>query len=163
MSTPEPNIPSVPDPFDLVGCSQLPNPLTKDEDQILKHILRICGSDLQMAKRAYDSIICMWAKKGLVPTAISFTPSAINIAAIGNYAQLKIFGTGIEPGANILYKGLPALNPFYGTDATNGPYVSASLDFNDTTKFVTGPIPVAIISPNKILSNSLSIVITVIP
>lgn len=76
----EPRIPSINDPFNLSGCAQLPFPLTPSEDIILKHILGICASDYQMSKRAYDSIICMWAKKNQFqkePFVTSLVPNTI--------------------------------------------------------------------------------------
>jgi len=166
----DPRIPSIPDPFDLKDCAQLPFPLTPTEDHILKHILRICGSDQQMALRAYDSIICMWAKKEqgqappcIAPVATLVEPTTVNVADVGgNFIQLKIYGTDIQPGANILYKGLVALNPSQGENVT-GKYVSATLDFIDTSKFKSGPIPVQLINPSKTISNSLSLQVTLIP
>src|SRR6187397_1473664 len=113
----DPNIPSVPDPFDLTDCSELPFPLTPTEDQILKHILRICGSDLQMAKRAYDSIICMWSKKiidtepptppePVVPSLYGINPGTVytidyNIITLTGYdfhPNCKVYKNGYDNG-----------------------------------------------------------------
>src|SRR6187397_1262246 len=118
----DPNIPSVPDPFDLTDCSELPFPLTPTEDQILKHILRICGSDLQMAKRAYDSIICMWSKKIidtepptppelLIPILETVTPSKTEMYPHGEYIYVTATGQNIMDGAVLLCRGVAGPNP----------------------------------------------------
>ncbi len=149
----DPRYPSVNDPFNLTGCSQLPFPLTPTEDRILQHILRICGADNQMARRAYDSIICMISKKWQAdfgaPVITSLSPTAYELTGFGGYISLTVNGSNFQPGCKVLCKGNPGMNPAI-TPTQVQDLINLSSRF-----FWAEDLAIQILNPNGVLSNTM--------
>jgi hypothetical protein len=145
----DPRIPSIPDPFDLKDCAQLPFPLTAAEDHILKHILRICGSDQQMAKRAYDSIVCMWAKKdqtsGLQATLLGLNPSVVNTV---DPVIVTLTGADFHPSCKV-YKN--------GFNNGNMNFISPT-EIRTTISFEEAfGVTINVVNPGNIISNGMTL------
>ena len=168
----DPRLPDQVDPFNTIGCKVLPFPLTTNEDITLKYILRIASSDDQMFDRAYEAIVCMWAKRvqTITPVANSIWPVGPVIIGdiVGAYVQLFIYGTNIDSGANILYKGKRGMNPVVDTgDGFGGigslPRVHATMDFTDLAHLHSETINVHIVNSTNVISNTLTLQISVQP
>lgn len=152
----DPRIPSINDPFDLIGCNELAPIITPTEEQILRHILRITCSDYQMRDRAYASIECMWKKKwadaGVAPPPIlnSVTPEKTEMISEGEEINVTAVGQNIMAGAKILCQGVE------GTDVTVTPpsQIIGKFDFRNHFSYITASVQ--ILNPNGLISNTLT-------
>lgn len=141
-----------PDPFGAVLLNSTTLLVTDEQKNLIREVLETACSDSRFAEKAYVAIWrILTAGSAVVPKVTSLTP---NSAEVGDPSfLLHVHGTGFTAGSIIMFNG--------GEEPTT--YVSATeltTTVNMTTVSVASTVPVAVLSSEGVLSDSMNFTFT---